>query len=71
MEGVTVVVSPLISLMKDQVDALEANGIAAACLNSTQGAREVRDIKVINGKNKRYIIVAINDEFPRLYQIQK
>lgn len=45
MEGVTVVVSPLISLMKDQVDGLEANGIPAACMNSSQGAREIRDVK--------------------------
>jgi ATP-dependent DNA helicase RecQ len=41
--GLTVVVSPLISLMKDQVDALERRGIAAAFINSTLSAAEVSD----------------------------
>ena len=38
--GVTIVVSPLIALMKDQVDALVLNGIPAAFLNSTQTSSE-------------------------------
>jgi ATP-dependent DNA helicase RecQ len=37
--GLTLVVSPLIALMKDQVDALEANGIRATFLNSSLDAR--------------------------------
>ena len=35
MDGVAVVISPLISLMKDQVDALRANGVPSAFINST------------------------------------
>jgi ATP-dependent DNA helicase RecQ len=41
--GVAIVVSPLISLMKDQVDALVANGVDAAYYNSTLGAAEARE----------------------------
>lgn len=40
--GVAVVVSPLIALMKDQVDALLDNGVGAACLNSSLSADESR-----------------------------
>jgi len=41
--GTAIVVSPLISLMKDQVDALQANGVAAACLNSSLSAEDASD----------------------------
>jgi len=40
--GLTVVVSPLIALMKDQVDALQAAGVAATFLNSSLAAEESR-----------------------------
>jgi len=41
-EGMAVIVSPLISLMKDQVDALTTNGVAAALVNSTQSDEQKR-----------------------------
>src|SRR5712671_2588191 len=41
--GLTVVVSPLIALMKDQVDAMQASGVAATFLNSTLVASEARE----------------------------
>jgi ATP-dependent DNA helicase RecQ len=43
-QGVAVVVSPLISLMKDQVDALVANGVRAAFYNSSLKAEESRRV---------------------------
>src|SRR5690606_24006904 len=41
-QGLTVVVSPLIALMKDQVDQLQAAGVAATFLNSSLGSAEAR-----------------------------
>ena len=43
LEGTTVIVSPLISLMKDQVDKLSDAGVGAAQVNSSLGARERRE----------------------------
>ena len=49
LSGMTVVISPLIALMKDQVDALSSNGIPAAFLNSSlkteETSRVITDIK--------------------------
>lgn len=42
MEGACIVVSPLIALMKDQVEGLRANGVRAAFLNSSLGGTETR-----------------------------
>jgi ATP-dependent DNA helicase RecQ len=44
MDGLTIVISPLIALMKDQVDALRVNGIEAAFINSTQSYNEQEQI---------------------------
>ncbi|MFA5936059.1 MAG: RecQ family ATP-dependent DNA helicase [Patescibacteria group bacterium] len=53
-EGLTVVISPLIALMKDQVDALRANGIAAEFLNSSLPPADVARVEMLakNGKLK-------------------
>ena len=45
LDGVAIVVSPLISLMKDQVDALQANGIAAEAMNSNNDEHVNRAIR--------------------------
>lgn len=54
LDGLTLVVSPLIALMKDQVDALRNNGIAAEFLNSSQTSREQTEVfqSVRQGKTK-------------------
>jgi ATP-dependent DNA helicase RecQ len=44
LDGVTVVVSPLIALMKDQIDALATLGVAAARIDSSLSANEVREV---------------------------
>jgi ATP-dependent DNA helicase RecQ len=54
LPGLTVVISPLISLMKDQVDALVKRGIAATFVNSTLSSGEVSDrmSRVLRGETK-------------------
>ncbi len=52
LPGITLVISPLIALMKDQVDGLTANGISAAFLNSSQSETEQQQIFKKISQNK-------------------
>jgi ATP-dependent DNA helicase RecQ len=52
--GITIVISPLIALMKDQVDSLKANGIVACYINSSQSTEEQQSHiqNIISGSTK-------------------
>lgn len=54
LDGITLVISPLISLMKDQVDQLFANGVEAGYLNSSQTLEEQQQVeqKALSGQLK-------------------
>jgi ATP-dependent DNA helicase RecQ len=58
IEGTAIVISPLIALMKDQVDVLQANGIAAAYYNSSQAQEVQQDIfqQLKNGELKLFYV---------------
>ncbi|MEX2118305.1 MAG: ATP-dependent DNA helicase RecQ [Pirellulales bacterium] len=59
LPGLTIVVSPLIALMKDQIDALTRRGIAADRLDSTQTAEEFSSVtQAIRGGRLRLLYVA-------------
>jgi len=61
LDGITIVISPLISLMKDQVDSLTRNGIPATFINSSISLEEVRD-RLNKLKAEHYKIVYIAPE---------
>lgn len=67
MKGVTIVVSPLISLMKDQVDYLKSIGIPAQYINSTQSNAEIdRILMDAESRSVKIIYIAperLNSEF--------
>ena len=59
LPGVTLVVSPLIALMKDQVDALQARGLPAGLLNSSQTLEEQRaTLDAIRARTLKLVYVA-------------
>lgn len=61
LKGLTIVISPLISLMKDQVDALQLNGIKAQYINSTLSKEEIKEIE-LRIKNKEIKLLYIAPE---------
>ncbi len=69
-DGLTIVVSPLISLMKDQVDSLRSNGVAAELINSTLSPPEIAsamdramngDIKILYVAPERFSVAGFED----------
>lgn len=59
MKGTAVVISPLIALMKDQVDSLKANGIEAAYYNSSQDPQEQQTVLTkLQSQNLKLLYVA-------------
>lgn len=59
--GITLVVSPLISLMKDQVGALTQSGIPAAYINSSLTSRQM-EMALYNAKNGKYKLIYVAPE---------
>ncbi len=74
LEGITIVISPLISLMKDQVDSLDKSGIPATLINSSISPLEVKN-RLERMENNEYKLVYIaperfyNQEF--IYHLKK
>lgn len=61
LEGVTLVISPLISLMKDQVDSLKDMGIPAAYINSTLNSSEINQ-RMQQARNRQLKLLYVSPE---------
>jgi ATP-dependent DNA helicase RecQ len=62
-EGLTLVVSPLLALMKDQVDAMQAMGVAASAINSTVPVDEQRQILADAAEGKLRLLYVAPERF--------
>ncbi|WP_275297878.1 DNA helicase RecQ [Clostridium sp. YIM B02551] len=67
LEGITIVISPLISLMKDQVDSLKENGINALYINSSLSSKEFNKA-IEEVKNDEYKIIYVAPERLESYE---
>lgn len=70
MPGVTIVVSPLIALMKDQVDGLVRQGISAAFVNSSLDTETINDIFSRLGQGKIKLLYVAPERLKNYYFIQ-
>ena len=61
--GLTIVISPLVALMKDQVDALKANGIPAAFLNSTLSPSESAEVESLARSGRLKLLYLAPERF--------
>ncbi len=61
LDGLTVVISPLVALMQDQVDQLKALGIRSAFINSTLSSYEVEQ-RLVNARNGMYKMIYLAPE---------
>ncbi len=67
--GTTIVISPLISLMKDQVDQLKAMGIRAAYLNSSLTQKQQKEIETQLRKGEIQFLYVAPERFDNAYFI--
>ncbi|GAB6149742.1 DNA helicase RecQ [Clostridium novyi] len=67
MDGLTIVISPLISLMKDQVDSIKNMGVSCAYINSSLGIYEFNEV-IENLKNNKYKILYVAPERLESYE---
>ncbi len=63
LQGTAIVISPLISLMKDQVDAALENGLSAAFMNSSLNTQEITDIYRMLKYNKIKLLYIAPERF--------
>lgn len=71
MHGTAVIISPLISLMKDQVDAAIENGIQAAFMNSSMSSDEVSDVYRMLKYNKIKLLYIAPERFAMQHFIER
>lgn len=69
LQGTTIVISPLIALMKDQVDALQTNGISSAYFNSSQPQEDQQLILKQLKENELKLLYVAPESLPQLYFI--